>query len=213
MRLKAAVLAFAAAIGVVVGGAVWMSATSTGAQEAGDAPSGSEQGTPFLDRVAAKLGVEPSVLQQAIRDAGLDALDEAVAAGRIGDERAAKIRERIENGDDFGLGGLRKLRQEHRQRLAHVRGAIVESAAAAIGVTSDELRTQLKAGSSIADAAAAEGVSIDDVKAALTADASARAADAVAAGKIDQARADALLAKFAERLDDIVNKKRGTPAQ
>lgn len=212
MKLKSAVLALTAAIGVL-GGAVWMSATSTGAQEAGDAPAANAQGTPFLDRVAEKLGVEPSVLQQAVRDAGLEALDEAVAAGRIGDERAAKIRERIESGEGFGLGALKKVREHRQERKAHVRGAIIDSAANAIGITSDELRTQLKAGASIADVAAAEGVSINDVKAALTADAAARAADAVAAGKIDQARADKLMATFAERLDDIVNKKRAAPAE
>ncbi len=210
MRVKAAVLAFTAAIGVV-GGAVWMSATTTGAQEGGDAPVAGEQSTPFLARVAEKLGVETSVLQEAVRAAGLDALDEAVAAGKVGEERAAKIRERIENGEGFGLGALRKFREHRQERIEKVRGAIVESAASAIGVTADELRAQLKAGRSIADVAAAESVSIDDVKAAMTADASARATEAVAAGKIDQARADALLAKFAERLDDVVNKRRAAP--
>jgi len=210
MKLKSAVLALTAAIGVV-GGAVWMSATSTGAQEPGDAPAANE--TPFLDRVAEKLGIEPSVLQQAVRDAGLDALDEAVAAGRIGDERAAKMRERIESGEGLGLGTLKKIREQRQERKEHGRGAIIDSAASAIGITSDELRTQLKAGASIADVAAAEGVSIDDVKTALTADAATRAADAVAAGKIDEARAGKLLATFAERLDDIVNKKRAAPVK
>jgi hypothetical protein len=129
-------------------------------------------------------------------------VDEALANGRISDERAARMRERIESGEPLA---------HRRHRAAAARAALVEPAAAAIGVTPDELRSELKAGKSVADVAAEHGVALDDVKDRITTDATAKVDERVAAGKIDQARADALHAKLNEQLDDALTKRRTPP--
>jgi len=92
----------------------------------------------------------------------------------------------------------------------HGRGArfMGESLAKALDMTVDELKTELMSGKTIAQIAEAQKVDIDDVKKALVADAKTHLAEEVASGKHTQAEADAKLAEFESRLDDMVNKVR-----
>jgi hypothetical protein len=163
----------------------------------------------FRERVAANLGVTPDELEQAFKEAALQGVDEALAAGRITEQQAETMRERIESGD-----GLRGAHRRHHQRMHNVRAAIVESAATAIGITPDDLRAELRAGNSIGGVADAHGVTRDAVKAQITSDATAKLADRVAAGAITQEQADAALAKLTQRLDDILDRTHaGGPMQ
>jgi hypothetical protein len=169
-------------------------ATSAGAQEGVDGRRG------MAERVAEKLGIEVDALKDAVKQARLDRVDEALANGRITEEQAANARTRIEEG-----------RRAHPRIALRIRHAIVESSAAAIGIEPQALRDELRAGKSIADVATDNGVSIDDVKARILADAQSKLAIAVENGRIAQERADAALAKLEERLDQIVTHTR--PAQ
>lgn len=72
-------------------------------------------------------------------------------------------------------------------------------------LTDAELRTQLQSGKSLADIAQAQNVDIADVKTQLTADFKAHLDEEVKAGEHTQAEADAKLAVFKTRLDDMVN--------
>ena len=87
------------------------------------------------------------------------------------------------------------------------RGGMVASdaVAKALGITAEELRTELQSGKSIADVAKAKGVDVEKVKAAITADLKAHLDEEVASGEHTQAEADAKLAEMTSRLDDIVN--------
>ncbi|MDH4365146.1 MAG: hypothetical protein OEY70_13815, partial [Acidimicrobiia bacterium] len=69
----------------------------------------------------------------------------------------------------------------------------------------DQLRTDVMGGKTIAEAAAAQGVSVDDLTSALQTDATERIEQAVANGRIDQAKADELKAGLNARIDDLVN--------
>ena len=59
------------------------------------------------------------------------------------------------------------------------RGAGLEAAATALGITADELRTELQSGKSIADVATAKGVNVQTVIDALVAEAKTRITDMV----------------------------------
>ncbi len=91
------------------------------------------------------------------------------------------------------------------------RGPKLDAAAEAIGVTPEELRTELEAGKSIADIAQAKGVSVDAVIDALVADMKAHLDEEVASGEYTQAEADAKLAEFTTRVTEMVNTS-GLPA-
>lgn len=73
----------------------------------------------------------------------------------------------------------------------------LEAAAKALGMTSDDLSTQLASGTSLADIAAQKGVDLqtvqDAIQAARTAEVKAQISDAVAAGTMSQDKADWLL--------------------
>ena len=74
-----------------------------------------------------------------------------------------------------------------------------------MGLTLEELNTQLKSGKTLAQIAEAQNVSTSALKDALTADFKAHLDEEVKSGKHTQAEADAKLAEFTARLDDMIN--------
>jgi hypothetical protein len=176
------------------------------------------QGTPpaggsarFADRVAANLGVTPDALRQAVKDAALQAVDEAESSGRITSEQAEAARERINSGKGLGLRGLVHRHHQRAERLAAVRRGIIESSATAIGIEPAELRDQLRNGESIASVAESHGVTVDDVEAQITSDAEEKLTQAVENGRITEERKQQVLDKLNERLDEILNRTKDTP--
>lgn len=85
------------------------------------------------------------------------------------------------------------------------RGRMAEAAAAALGMTTDELRTELRSGTTIAQVAAAKGVDVQTVIDALVADVKQHLDEEVASGEHTQAEADAKLAEITARITDRVN--------
>lgn len=88
------------------------------------------------------------------------------------------------------------------------RGPGLEAAAEAIGITADELRTELQDGSSIADVAAANDVELQAVIDALVADATAHIDEKVAAGDLTEEEATERKANLEERITALVNGER-----
>ena len=83
-----------------------------------------------------------------------------------------------------------------------------EAVATTLKLTAAELKTELQAGKSLAAIATAQNVDIADVKATLTKEFTAHLAEEVTSGKHTQAEADAKLAEFSTRVDDMVNNVR-----
>ena len=83
-----------------------------------------------------------------------------------------------------------------------------EQLASALNLSLEELKTQLRDGKSLAQIAEAQNVDIATVKEALTAEFKAHLDEEVAEGEHTQAEADAKLAEFESRLDDMVNRVR-----
>ena len=81
----------------------------------------------------------------------------------------------------------------------------LDSAAQAIGITAEELRTALQGGQSLADVAKSKGVDPEKVVSALVADLKAHLDEEVASGRHTQAEVDQKLANVAERIRAFVN--------
>ena len=77
--------------------------------------------------------------------------------------------------------------------------------ATTLKLTEAELQTQMQSGKTLKQIADAQNVDIADVKATLTADFKAHLDEEVKSGEHTQAEADAKLAEFKTRLDDMVN--------
>lgn len=134
-----------------------------------------------------------------------DSLESLVADGTIDAAQADAVAEALadEMGPHGGAGDGR-----HGGHGGH--GANLDTAAEALGLTTDELRDALADGSTLADVAAAQGVAVEDLVAALVAEAEERLDEAVADGRLDAAEADELKAGLTERITERVES--GGPA-
>jgi uncharacterized coiled-coil protein SlyX len=74
-----------------------------------------------------------------------------------------------------------------------------------LGLTTAQLREQLRSGKTLAQIAVAQGKTVSGLEAAIYADVQAHLDKAVAGGRLSSAQEQALLARLKARLDDVVN--------
>ena len=189
MKKKAAAAALAA--GLLGGGAAGMILGSTGV-------SGAQEATTTT--------VEQQAGDQATSDAGRpdpsthfsEALAPLVEDGTITQAQAdAVIAALAEAGPpQGGRGGHGEMGRG---------GPGLDAAAEALGITADELRTELESGQTIAKVATAKGVDVQTVIDAMVAQFKAHLDEEVASGEHTQEEADQKLADVTERITDSVN--------
>jgi hypothetical protein len=172
------------------------------------APAVAADGKPSLvDDVAARLGVTPDKLRAAFKAALTARVDAAVAAGKLTPAQAAKLKQRIAAGPALGLGARKAFAQRQkafRDRIAKARAHA--PVAAYLGMTREQLRNELRSGTSLAQIAKERGKSVDGLVAAMLAPAKARLAKAVENGRLTKTRADAILARLTESANKLVQR-------
>jgi lipoate-protein ligase A len=168
----------------------------------------------FFDSLAEHLGISSEELEDAAKAAANDQVDAALEEGRITEEQAERLRERIEEGEtpflfgsplfgrpDFGppiFGGV------HHGRA--IFGMSLEAAAEYLGLTRAELRERLEEGQSLAEIARAEDKSVDGLERALLDDAEAQLDEAVEEGELTREQANEKLESVREKVDDFVER-------
>lgn len=176
--------------------------------------TGVAQGPPltasdFLARLAAKLGLPVDQVQSAATAAQTELIDEAVQAGRLPQEAADRLKERVAAGELVVGHGGKGGHGRGGHGGAGRGGAAVESSALAtwLGITPEQLHTELQAngGQSLAQVAQAHGQSRDALIAFLTEQARTRLSEAVANGRLTQAQADEQLARFEQNVSAMVD--------
>lgn len=185
-------------------------ATPTGASPTPGAHAKTAGFDNFEQKLAANLNISLDQLKQGVKSTELQIVGDLASKGTITQAQAQRLTDKINSSGGVGLKGVvRAVRRMHRGDtfLKHLRAGILTSSAKAIGVTPQDLRTELKSGKSIADVAGEHQVSLDTVKAQITSDVKATLDQAVQAKKIDQAREDALLKKLDSTLDRLLNRK------
>jgi hypothetical protein len=157
----------------------------------------------YLDTFASELGVSRDELLPASKAAAIAAIDAAVAGGALDDDRAAQLKERIDGIDDPGCGFIGALGKAFVHGFGHgfVSADVLDAAAQALGLDSDELMRQLADGNSLEEIAGAQDVAYDTVKSATVAALEADLDAAVAEG-LDQERADMVLLRVQTWLDE-----------
>ena len=166
----------------------------------------------FMDSLASELGTTRDGLVAAGKTAGGAAIDAAVAAGDITEERATRMRERVAAADGegcawFGRGGFGGGHGGggHGPRgpgHSFARGEALEAAADALGLEASDLPAAIRDAGSLEALATAEGVAYDDVKTAVLAAVQSDLGTAVADGGITQERADSIVEKTTTWLDE-----------
>lgn len=158
----------------------------------------------FVDKLAAALNIDRTALDAAIATASTNTAAEAVANGMLTPSQADAWSARVASGN-WGFGG----RDGHDGFGAHIPGvrqAMLDAAATALKLTSDEAQTQLRSGQTLAQLAQAQGTTEQAVTdAALTA-AQAQLAQAVTDGTVTQAQADAAYAQLEAKGADLLSR-------
>lgn len=194
-RMKLAAGAGAALAVVGAGGAI--AATKLSPQEESKA---------VVDDAAKQLGVTPAKLQDALEQALANRIDEAVKSGRITEETAEAMKQRLESGDVPLFGGPALERKGLGGKGTHGRLHVgLDAAASYLGVTEAALREELRAGKTLAAVAKAKGKSVDGLVDALVAAQTKRLDEAVASGRLTKAQRDEIAARLKERTTDFVN--------
>jgi polyhydroxyalkanoate synthesis regulator phasin len=157
----------------------------------------------YEELLAQKLGITAQQLQTA-QKATLDQLiDEAVAAGRLTPDQAAKLKSRDLNGKPgLHLGQL-------KGRVKTAVGDVLDAAAKTIGISKDDLKSNLKQGKSLTQIAADHKVSRDQLKSGITTEIQGQIQAGVASGKLTQQQADKLSAGLSSHLDKIIDRTHG----
>ncbi len=180
---------------VVLGGGVAVAATQ--------ATSPKEESQAVINDAAQQLGVQPNALSDALKKALSNRVDAAVADGRLTADQAARIKERIQSGElPLFFGG-----HGPGPGFGHHFGGL-DAAASYLGLSVDDLRTELDSGKTLAQVAQAHGKSVDGLVDALVADVKEHIDAAVAAGRLTQAKADEVLANIRDRVTARVNGER-----
>ena len=164
--------------------------------------SPSEESKAVVEDAAKQLGVDPAKLSDALKQALENRIDQAVEDGRLTEEQAEAMKERVE-ADDFPLVPGPALGHHRGFGLHGFRD--LDAAAAYLGVGEDALRERLRDGDTLADVAKAEGKSVDGLVTAIVAATTKRLDESVAAGRLTKAQRDEIVAGLKQRTTEIVN--------
>lgn len=175
--------------------------------------SPSEESRAVIDDAAAQLGVEPSELTDALKHALENRIDEAVEAGRLTDEQAGRLKERLESSDVpllFRLGGPRAHGFGSGRGLGHgghvLHLGILDAAAAFLGMSEAELREALR-DKTLAEIAGDKGKTTSGLVDELVATHTKRIDEAVADGKLTDEHAARLKEGLDERIQALVERE------
>lgn len=177
-------------LGIVLGLALLAQAVL--AQEMPPAQAG--LGQLFKEKLAANLGIDVRDLEEALKKAGQDALDEAVNRGILTPDRA----ERLKQAPQRWLGKSWRCLDRGGSGPGSQTGPayILNSVASALGLSPEELREALKGGRSLAELAEEKGISVEELKQRIIQQAETLLNSAVAEGKITAERASEILEKL-----------------
>lgn len=155
----------------------------------------------IINDAAQQLGVEPTELTDALKQALKNRVDAAVEDGRLTEEQGRELKERIDAGEVpfFGVGrGFHK----HFHGPFHAK---LEAAAEYLGMTQAQLEDALEDGKTLAQVAKDQGKAVDGLVDALVEAAEQKLQDAVEAGRLTEAEKSEMLDGLRDRITDLVN--------
>jgi hypothetical protein len=199
-KLKRKLVAGGAAALAVAGGGGAIAATQLG--------SPNETSQAIVDDAAKQLGIQPSKLSAALKQAIEKQVDAAVAAGRLTKQQGDELKARIE-AQEYPLLGIPFGHHGFGPGFGIGHFELLDTAASYLGVTEAQLRSELDGGKTLAQAAKDHGKSVDGLVTALVTAEKKELDAAVAAGRLTKAQEDSILAGAEQRMTDLVNGVRG----
>jgi hypothetical protein len=171
----------------------------------------------YLNALAGRLGISVDQLQDAMKQSRIDLINQAVADGKFTREQADRMIQAIQSGKGPGQPGMGQRGQRPGPR-GHGPGqgqvqrgpGGPQVVADLLGMTPQDLRTELRSGKSLAQIAEAKGVSRDTLKAKILEAQKARLDAAVAAGRITADQAQQRMSQMSANVDKMLD---ATPGQ
>jgi uncharacterized protein YidB (DUF937 family) len=172
-------------------------------------------GQDFWQALADKLGVSIDVLRQDIRDALKSAADKAVQEGNLSQAQADQLKQRADQWqgneapfpffgrpgfEGHGFRGRGGFAPEAHGALGTMRQDMVDAAAKALNMNTQDLTTELRSGKSLADIAKDKGVDEATLKKAMVDAGKADVDKALSDGQLTQQQADQMKSQV-EQLD------------
>ena len=172
-------------------------------------PARSKPGDVFWATLAAKLNVSQDALKSAIRDSAKAVVAEAVKAGKVKQEQADKLNQRI---DKLPLDQVPFpiVPPQQKARVDTLK-VMLDSAANMLGMAPRGLMDQLRDGLTLGQIALQKGVDPNKVRAAMLSVPTARIDEAVKNGRLTQDKANELKARLEKQVD--LNKRIQMPAK
>jgi len=167
----------------------------------------------FLNQLAQNLNIDRSTLNNALKTTADQQIDNAVSAGRLSQDQANQIKQRIDNGQlPFGVGGFGAFGGPGRFGR-HGRGGpggnagLPQAAVAcastarnavpsALGISASDLQQARANGESLAQIAQDNGKTLDDVRAAVQSSAQSCLDQQVQAGNLTQQQEQNILQRL-----------------
>lgn len=193
------VVGLIAVLAVVIGAGAAIGATG--------ALSPKQESEAIVNDAAKELGVEPSELTAALKQALKNQVDDAVQAGRLTEAQGQAMKARIDAGG-VPILGLGRGPGHHGPHGLIGKHEGLAAAAEYLDMTQAQLRTALNGGKTLAQVANSKSKSVDGLVAAMVADAKANLAEAVKAGRLTQAESQAMQADLKARITEFVNNAR-----
>lgn len=193
---------------IAVGAAALTATIGAGGAIAATQLNPKQESQAVVNDAAEQLGVQPSELTAALKQALENRVDAAVEAGRLTEEQGTQLKARIQAGEVplVGLGGPGFGHHGGRHHFGHL-----DAAASYLGMTEANLRTALEGGKTLAEVARDRGKSVDGLVTALMNAEKAELQAAVQAGRLTDAQRDSMLSGLKARITRLVNGQ-GPPA-
>jgi hypothetical protein len=198
-KTRRGIIGAAVAVAALAGGGAAIAATHT-------ASTPQAESRAVIDDAAGRLGVTPSKLSNALITSMETRIDAAVKAGTMTAAQAADAKKQLESGNVplvGGLGGPGGHRGGPGGRHGGP-GGMGAAAAKYLGVTEQQLGTQLASGKSLADVAKAQGKDVAGLETALVAAERAHLDADVKAGRLSAEQEKTMLAGLAAHVHQEV---------
>jgi uncharacterized protein YidB (DUF937 family) len=165
----------------------------------------------FLSKLASNLKVDESTLRSALVKTRQEMIDDAVKAGRLTQQQADEIKQRIQQGNGLGFhmhAGARDGGQGFRRGAEGFRAfheTVISTAADVLGLTTDQVESALKSGKSLATLAQEQKKDLSTLKSKLVAALNAQVDKNASNGTITSEQATAIKQRTSEHVDKLVN--------
>jgi len=156
-----------------------------------------------LTQIATENGTSVGGLEQAILGAAASRLDQALASGKITAAQEQALLARAGSTLDKLVSVSHPIAHLERRRA---RAGLIRVIARYVGLTAQQLRSELRSGTTLAAIVAADGKSTTGFEQAIASAAKTRLDKSVTAGRVTAAREQTMLSMLQERLDTLVNR-------